>query len=75
MSVHAIYKQHRPKSSWHLVSVVSSPELANLDVIEIQNREKKNGNDQAKVAIQLFDTMFYVPENMNEIEEYIPIFN
>jgi hypothetical protein len=75
MSVHAIYRKSKPTAPWHLVSVVASQEMANQEVDLFEKQEKNNGNEQAKVAIQLFDTLFYIPENLTEIKEYKPIFN
>jgi hypothetical protein len=73
--IHGIYRQSRPKGSWHLISVAISPEIANQEVSAYKKKDIANGNDQSKIAIQIFDTVFHIPEYMNEIKEQIPVFN
>ena len=73
--IHGIYRQRNPKAFWHLVSVAVSPEIANLEMEEFRKQDKKFGNDEAKVAVQLFDTVFYLPEYISEIKESNPVFN
>jgi len=70
-----IYQQSRPKNSWHLVSVATSPEIANQEVDLFKAKAVKDGNDQVKVVIQTFDTVFWIPEFINEIKEETKIFN
>jgi hypothetical protein len=73
--IHAIYQKSRPKNSWHLVSIAGSPELANQEVDLFKKKAIDNGNDQAQVAIQIFNTSFHIPEYIKEIKEDIPVFN
>lgn len=73
--IHGIYLKNRPKSSWHLVSVVISPEAANHDLTEFLKQAKSEGNERAEVAVQLFDDTFYIPEFLNEIKEQKILYN
>jgi hypothetical protein len=72
---HGIYLKNKPKSKWHLVSLTISPEAANHEVNVFMKQALSEGNDEAKVAIQLFDSEFWIPEYMDEIVEHTPLFN
>jgi len=73
--IHGIYLKSRPKSKWHLVSVAISPEAANFDVEQYQKQNKLTGRDEAQVAVQLFESAFHIPEYLDEVKEYKPLYN
>jgi hypothetical protein len=73
--IHCIYRKSKPKSSWHLVSVATSPEMANQEVDAFLKQAIADGNEDAKVGIKIFDTVFWIPEFLNEIKEETPAFN
>ena len=75
MSFHAIYLKLRKKYSWHLVSIVSSPELANQDMKKFLKQAKKEGNTEAEVGMQLFDSTHIIPEIVKDIKQDKPLFN
>lgn len=73
--IHGIYLRSRPKNKWHLVSLAVSAEAANSELKTFKNQSIKDGNDEAEVAVQVFDSPFWIPEYMNEIKEQKPMFN
>lgn len=73
--IHGIYVKSKPKSKWHLVSVTMSPEAANYEVDERKKLAASEGNEEAQVAIQLFDSVFWIPEYMDEIKEQKALLN
>lgn len=73
--IHGIYVKSRPKHKWHLVSVAISPEAANYEVDECKKQAALDGNDEAKVAVQIFDSVFWIPEYVDEIKEQQPLYN
>lgn len=64
---HGIYVKSKPKGKWHLVSIAFSAEVANNDVIEYKKQVEIEGNISAEVAIQTFDSGFYIPELLSQI--------
>lgn len=73
--IHGIYVKNTPKSKWHLVSVAISPEAANFDVEQCQKQNKLTGRDDAQVAVQLFESTFHIPEYLDEVKDYKPLYN
>jgi hypothetical protein len=73
--IHAVYQKSRPKAKWHLVSVTTSPESANFDLDEARKQAAAEGNDQAEVTIQNFDSAFHIPMFLNEVKDTKPMFN
>jgi len=72
---HAIYLKLKKKYDWRLVTVVSSPELATQDMNKILKQAKKEGNIEAEVGIQLFESLFFIPESAPKIKQDKPLFN
>jgi hypothetical protein len=52
-----------------------SPEAANLEIATFKKQAEQEGNEQAEVAVQIFDTVFWIPEYVDEIKEQKPMFN
>lgn len=73
--IHGIYLKSRPKGSWHLVSIAVTPEAANYDYTQLLNQAKLDGNEQAEVVIQTFDSAFYIPELLNKVKEQKLLYN
>lgn len=73
--IHGIYVKSKPKSKWHLVSVTMSPEAANYEVDEQKKQAIKEGFEDVQVAIQLFDSAFWIPEYVDEIKERKALLN
>lgn len=73
--IHAIYVKSRPKNKWHLVLVTMSPEAANFELDEQKKQSIIDGNDDAQVAIQTFESAFYIPEYVNEIKTHQALLN
>ena len=73
--IHGIYLKSKPKNKWHLVSLAISAEAANAELEECKKQAIEDGNEQAEVAIQIFDSAFWIPEYINEIKEQKPLFN
>jgi hypothetical protein len=73
--VHGVYLKNRPKSKWHLVSVASSIEKAQKEVDLYLQQAKLEGFDNAEVAIQAFDSSFYIPEYLSSVKEQKPMLN
>jgi hypothetical protein len=70
-----IYLKNRPKAKWQLVSLTTSPESANLDLDEARKQAAAEGFEEAEVAIQSFDSTFYIPHFLNEIKVNKPLYN
>jgi hypothetical protein len=73
--IHGIYLKSKPKNKWHLVSYAISAEAATHELEEIKKQAIQEGNERAEVAVQVFDSLFWIPEYMNEIKEQKPSFN
>ncbi len=73
--IHGIYMKSKPKNKWHLVSLAISAEAANLEIETVKKQAIQEGNEHAEVAIQIFDSVFWIPEYMDEIKEQKPLFN
>ncbi len=73
--IHGIYLKSRPKNKWHLVSYAISAEAANHELEEVKKQAIEEGNERAEVAVQVFDSLFWIPEYMTEIKEQKPSFN
>lgn len=75
MSQYGIYLKTRPKSKWQLVSVAVTAEGAAFDMKEALDQAKAEGNEQAEVKTQFFDTSFFIPHYLNEVKETKPMYN
>jgi hypothetical protein len=73
--IHGIYLKSKPKNKWHLVSLAISAEAANLEIVVCKRQAIQEGNEQAEVAIQIFDSALWVPEYLNEIKDQKLLFN
>lgn len=73
--IHGIYVKKNPKNKWHLFSVVSSQELASQDVLMAHKKCISEGYDNAEVAIKIFDSGFYIPEFLNDVQNQKILFN
>jgi len=77
MPYHGIYIKTRPNKAakWHLVSVTTSPETATIDVAAILKQAELEDNEKVQACIQVFDSMFHIPEFLSEIKEYKLLYN
>jgi hypothetical protein len=73
--IHGLYIKSRPKGTWHLVSTSVSAEIAVKDKNNILHQAKLDGNDKMQVAIKTFNSSFYIPEFLSDIQEEKPMFN
>lgn len=73
--IHGIYLKSKPKNKWHLVSYAISADAALLEQEEIKKQAIQEGNERAEVAIQIFDTAFWIPEYVDEIKDQKPLYN
>jgi len=73
--IHGIYVKSKPKNKWHLVSITMSPEAANFELSEQKKLADEAGNEEAQVAIQIFESAFWIPEYVNEIKERKALLN
>ena len=73
--IHGIYVKNKPKDKWHLFSITPSPEMANQEADEAKKQAVLDGHESAQVGIQVFDSVFWIPEYMDKIEEQKPLFN
>ena len=73
--IHAIYIKSKPKNKWHLFSVAVSPEMANQELADAKKQALLDGHEAAEVAIQIFDSVFWIPEYVDVIKEQKPLFN
>lgn len=73
--IHGIYVRNRPKSRWHLVSVAISAEAANYELEVTLKQAKQDGHEEAEVAVQVFDSMLWVPETLNQVKDQKPMYN
>jgi hypothetical protein len=70
-----LFEDQTKKNKWHLVSLAISAEAANLELETFKKRAVDDGNERAEVAVQVFDSLFWIPEYMTEIKEQKPSFN
>ncbi len=73
--IHGIYLRNKPKNKWQLVSVATTHEAAALDIRDALKQAKREGNDQAEVVEQVFDSAFWIPHYLTEIKEQKPMYN
>lgn len=73
--IHGIYVKSKPKNKWHLVSQTISAEMANKEVEAFKKLAIEEGNEQAEVAIQVFDSAFFIPQFLNELKDRKPQYN
>lgn len=73
--IHGIYLKSKPKGKWYLVSVAVSSEAANQDISEALKQAQLEGNEQAEVTSQLFDSSFWIPESLAVIKPQKPLYN
>jgi hypothetical protein len=73
--IHGIYLKSKPKNKWHLVSLAISAEAANLELDLCKQQAIQEGNERAEVAVQIFESAFWIPEYVTEIKEQKPQFN
>jgi hypothetical protein len=70
-----IYLKSKPKNKWHLVSVATSAEFANQEVSLFKQQANLNGYEEAEVAIQSFESSFWIPEYISEIRRQESLLN
>jgi hypothetical protein len=73
--IYAIFVRNTPKSKWHFFSMTVSPETTTTEIEAAKQTAIKEGYDEAEVAIHTFDTMFYIPEYMNDVKGETALFN
>jgi hypothetical protein len=73
--IHAVYTRNTKKSKWRLFSTVVSAETATSELVAAKQQAIKEGFDEAETAIQVFDSLFYVPEYINSIKAQAPQYN
>jgi len=73
--IHGIYLRSKPKNKWLLVSQTISPEMAHMEVEAFKKQAAEDGLDQAEVAIQTFDSAFFIPETLVELKERKILYN
>jgi len=72
---HVIYVRNKPKKKWVLQSIVASAEEANRDLQKYVDKAKSNGNPDAEGAIQSFDSAFFIPEMLSDINPSKVLYN
>lgn len=73
--IHGIYLRSRPKGTWHLVTVTVSPEEAAYELTETLKQAKADGNDQAEVIEQLYESSFWIPHYLTAVKETKSMYN
>lgn len=73
--IHGIYIKSKPKNKWHLFSIALTAEAATSEVNEALKKAKKEGNEQAEAAIQIFDSILFIPELLSEIKSVKLLYN
>jgi hypothetical protein len=73
--IHGIYLKSKPTSKWHLLTIKLSAQSALKESNLALNKAKLEGNENAEVAIQVFESYFYIPEILQEVKDQKLIFN
>lgn len=73
--VHVVYLKSRIDGNWHLVQTFNSAEQAAITINAIKEQIKKEGNEEAEVGLQVYETAFYIPEILKEIALQEPMYN
>jgi hypothetical protein len=73
--IHGIYVRNRPKAKWHLVSVAISAEAAVYELEVMLKQAKQEGHERAEVAVQVFDSMLWMPETLTQVKDQKPMYN
>ena len=67
--IHAIYIKSRLTHKWHLFSITTSAETATKELKSAITEVQKGGNEQGQAAIQVFDSILFIPQMLDEIKE------
>lgn len=67
--IHAVYTKRKPNHKWHLFSITPSAEKATTELQSAIQEAQKGGNEQGEAAIQVFDSIFFVPQILSEIKD------
>ena len=73
--INAIYIKLTPKSKWRLFSQTVSAEAAISELSLAKEQAIKEGFSEASVAMQIFDTILWIPETLKEIQDQKPLLN
>lgn len=73
--IYGIYLKSRLKSTWQLVSIALSQEAAMHDIDETLKQTIAEGNENAKVVSQVFESSFWIPHFLKEVKEQKPMYN
>ncbi len=73
--IHGIYVRNRPKSKWKLFSVTTSQESVIKELEAALKEAHLQGNENAEVATKIFESSFYIPEQLSTITDQKPLFN
>lgn len=71
--IHGIYVRTKPKHRWRLIGTVASAELAIRDKDLALAKAKNEGFLDAEAAIKIYESSFFVPENLpaTQVEDKI----
>ncbi|CAB4196959.1 hypothetical protein UFOVP1290_479 [uncultured Caudovirales phage] len=73
--IHGIYVKNRPKSKWKLFSITTSQECVVQELDAALKAAHLQGNENAEVATKIFESSFYIPEQLSTITDQKPLFN
>lgn len=72
---HGVYIKSRPKGKWHLISLTASPEMATMNMNRVKHQAELEGNDTVEVGVQLYESLFNVPETLSSLKDHKILFN
>lgn len=72
---HGVYVRNKPNKKWLLMSIVYSAETANRDLKKYLDKAKLDGNSQAEGAIQSFESPFFIPAIVANVEHSKVLYN
>jgi hypothetical protein len=73
--IHGIYVKNKPKGKWKLFSVTTSQEAVIKELDAALEAAHLQGNESAEVATKIFESSFYIPEQLSTITDQKPLFN
>lgn len=73
--IHGIYLKNKPKAKWSLFSISISAEMASDEMKEAIKKAKSEGFEAAEVGVQVFDTVFHIPETLSDLKDHKLMYN
>ncbi len=73
--IFGIYIKSSPKKKWYLMSIATNAEEIAEEIEKLKEQALKEGNDQIQIGAHATESIFFIPEILEEIKDQKLIFN